>query len=210
VIVIESASHLSHRDESAIFVTELLLFIDGHVFRHGTARLLWLVNIVTIFIMEVTATWHRACWQLMWLGATLAADVFCSHASCWHGMVPRWMLTWIHAYGQRRVAIWLVNASLSDWPTCQDLVDPRVTVSLVHVSRYYWFMWQDLIGPRVGIWLVHVSGSYWATCRDLIGPCFRILLVHVSGSDWFTCPNNIVPCVATLLGHVSRSGWSMC
>jgi hypothetical protein len=25
--------------------------------------------------MEVTATWRRACWQLMWLGATLAADV---------------------------------------------------------------------------------------------------------------------------------------
>jgi hypothetical protein len=39
-IVIESASHLSHRDESAIFVPEVLLFSDEHVFRHVTASLL--------------------------------------------------------------------------------------------------------------------------------------------------------------------------
>jgi hypothetical protein len=31
------------------------------------------VNIVTNFIMEVTAMSCRACWQLMWLDATLAA-----------------------------------------------------------------------------------------------------------------------------------------
>jgi hypothetical protein len=94
-IIIESVSHLSHRDESAIFVTELLLFSDGHVFRHITARLLWLVNIVTNFVMEVTATWRRACWQLSWLGAMLASDVAWCHAGCWRRSVPRWLLTWL-------------------------------------------------------------------------------------------------------------------
>jgi hypothetical protein len=39
-------------------------------------------NIVTNFVMEVTATWHRACWQLTWLEAMLAADVFWYHAGC--------------------------------------------------------------------------------------------------------------------------------
>jgi hypothetical protein len=110
-IVIEHTSHLTHHDKSSIFVTKLLLFDDKHIFRHVTARLLWLVNIVTNFVMKVTTIWRRACWQLMWLSAMLATDVVHCHTGCWRGSVPCWTLTWLRAPGQWRVLIWLVHVS---------------------------------------------------------------------------------------------------
>jgi hypothetical protein len=182
-IVIESASHLSHHDESTIFITEVLLFSDEHVFRHVTARLLWLVNTVTNFVMEVTATWRRARWQLTWLDSTLATDAVCCHASCWHGSVPRWTLTWIRAPKQLRVAIWLVHMSV---------------VWFVHVSWSSLSMCRYLISPCVVIWLV--IKILW---RNLIRSCIgqnisklmAFIYIYTTHSKFsLTCPrgNNYI------------------
>jgi hypothetical protein len=175
--------------------------------------------------LQVYLKFNMIIHRQQWLGATLAADVFCSHVGCWRvlyhaGCCCGYMHTNNHVSGSR-------------WPTCQDLIGPCVMILLGHVSGSDWSMCHDLIGPRVRIWLVHVSWSYLASCLYLIGPCVRILLAHVSGSYWPTCLDLIAPrvliilyhmslpyramcldpvrpCVRTLLGHVSWFCWSTC
>jgi hypothetical protein len=107
--------------------------------------------------LQVYLKFNMIIHRQQWLGATLAADVFCTTLDA--------------------VVDTCIRTTM-----CQDLVDPRVRIWLVHVSWSYWATCQDPIGPCVMILLGHESGSDWSTCRDLIWPRVCIWLVHVSES----------------------------
>jgi hypothetical protein len=128
-------SHFSHRTTPFQWWTH---------FRHVTACRLWLRT----FVMEVTATWCRACWQLTWLSAMLDADVVSFHVGRWRGDV--------HLDN---------DVVLSGWSTWCYLLGPRGVIWVVHVVWYGWSMWLYFVGPRGFIWLVHVVWSDWSTCH---------------------------------------------
>jgi hypothetical protein len=108
-LVTEAPSHLVYHDQSVIFVIEVELFHDQHVFRHRSVFLLWPSQMVTKLVTEGDATWHGPCWLLMWQGA------------CWHGYddVALWHSATCRAAVCPRVKLWMVHVSHSGLSTCR-------------------------------------------------------------------------------------------